>query len=159
MPGTVELQEKLCVDSIKWCKDQKRNFLRQRLETRHAAVMRQLGRYDESIALLRRLQREVKKIDDKQLLVEINLVESRVQFNLKNMPKAKAALTAARTNANSIYVQPSVQAEIDHQAGRLHSDERDYKTAYSYFEAFEARNNMKDHENALKNLNMLLARS
>ena len=157
LPGTVELQEKLCVDSIKWCKDQKRNFLRQRLETRHASVMRQLGRYDESIALLRRLQREVKKIDDKQLLVEINLVESRVQFNLKNMPKAKAALTAARTNANSIYVQPSVQAEIDHQAGVLHSDERDYKTAYSYFfEAFEARNNMKDRENALKNLKYML---
>jgi 26S proteasome regulatory subunit N6 len=157
VPGTVDLQEKLCVDSIKWCKEQKRNFLRQRLETRHAAVMRQLGRYDEAIGLLRRLQREVKKIDDKQLLVEINLVESRVQFNLKNMPKAKAALTAARTNANAIYVQPSVQAEIDHQAGVLHSDERDYKTAYSYFfEAFEGRNNMKDHENASKNLKYML---
>jgi len=157
VPGTIDLQEKLCVDSIEWCKQQKRNFLRQRLETRYASIMLQLQKYDEAMALLRRLQREVKKVDDKQLLLEINLVESRVQYRLQNMPKAKAALTAARTNANSIYVQQYIQAEIDHQAGVLQSEERDYKTAYSYFfEAFEARNGLKQRDEAKQNLKYML---
>eukprot|EP00939_MAST-03C_sp_MAST-3C-sp1_P003697 g3697.t1 len=157
VPDTLHLQEKLCVDSIAWCKKQKRNFLRQRLETRQASVLLKLKKFDEAMNILRRLQREVKKVDDKQLLLEINLVESRVQFSLKNMPKAKAALTAARTNANSIYVPQGVQAAIDHQAGILQSEERDYKTAYSYFfEAFEGYNTLKQRTDALLNLKYML---
>lgn len=157
VPDTLALQEKLCTDSIQWCTEQKRNFLRQRLETKHASLLMQLSRFDEALALLRRLQREVKKIDDKQLLVEINLVESRVQYHLKNSAKAKAALTTARTHANAIYVQPEVQADIDHQAGVLHAEERDYKTAYSYFfEAFEAYHTMKDTQQATENLKYML---
>jgi len=157
VPDTLSLQEKLCIDSIQWCREQKRSFLRHRLETKHASLLRQLGRFDDSLELLGRLQREVKKIDDKQLLVEINLVESRVQYHLKNMAKAKAALTSARTNANAIYVQPEIQACIDHQAGILHAEERDYKTAYSYFfEAFEAYNTLKSTTNAGLDLKYML---
>lgn len=85
-----------------------------------------------------KLAKELKKMDDKDLIVEVQLEESKAAFNLRNMTKARwdscftinkfsdclanfwnfsGALTSARTTANGIYVPPKMQAALDMQSG------------------------------------------
>merc|ERR1712241_917097 len=142
--GDREVQ--LCKECIEWAKEEKRTFLRQSLESRLVGLYFETERYQEALALGSALLKELKKLDDKNLLVEVQLLESKTYHALGNLPKARAALTSARTTANSIYVPPKVQAQLDLQAGILHaSEERDFKTAFSYFyEAFEQYDSVED---------------
>ena len=64
---------------------------------------------------------------------------------MENLPKAKAALTSVKTTANSIYVVPLLQADIDMMSGLIATDEKDYTTAYSYFyETFEGYRSLNE---------------
>lgn len=81
----------------------------------------------------------MKRLDDKLLLVDVHLLECRAHRALRAPQRARAALTAARAAASSTYVPPAQQAEVDALSGVLHADEKDYRTAFSYFfEAFDA---------------------
>ncbi|CAF0758406.1 unnamed protein product, partial [Didymodactylos carnosus] len=129
----------LCQENIEWAKSENRTFLRQELESRLVALYFETKRYNEALQLGSQLLKELKKLDDKQLLVEVQLLESKTYFALSNTPKARAALTSARTTANGIYTPPKLQASLDLQSGVLHAaEDKDFKTAFSYFyEAFE----------------------
>lgn len=157
LPGSLEVQAELCERVVKWCRLEKRTFLRQRVESRLVAVDYERGRYDEALSLVNRLLTELKKLDDKQMLVETHLVEARIHAALRNIPKAKAALTAARTNGNAVYVGPKLQARLDEMSGTLQCEESDYATSYSYFlEAFEGYDSLEDKEPATKCLKYML---
>uniref|UniRef100_A0A0B7AKS8 26S proteasome regulatory subunit Rpn6 N-terminal domain-containing protein n=1 Tax=Arion vulgaris TaxID=1028688 RepID=A0A0B7AKS8_9EUPU len=131
----------LCKECIQWAKDERRIFLRQALEARLVSLFFDTKRYQEALQLGSSLLRELKKLDDKILLVEVQLLESKVYHALSNLPRARAALTTGRTTANGIYCPPKLQAALDQQSGILHAaDERDFKTAFSYF--YEALKDM-----------------
>lgn len=139
MEAGTGIEVQLCKECIDWAKQEKRTFLRQSLEARLIALYFDTGMYTDALQLGSQLLRELKKLDDKNLLVEVQLLESKTYHALSNLPKARAALTSARTTANAIYCPPKIQGTLDLQSGILHAaDERDFKTAFSYFyEAFE----------------------
>jgi 26S proteasome regulatory subunit N6 len=64
----------------------------------------------EAIKIVDPILIQVRKADDKLLLVELYLLESKINYKIKNFPKAKASLTASRANANNVYCQPAIMA-------------------------------------------------
>ena len=151
----VEIQ--LCKDCIEWATTLKRIFLRQNLEARLVELYFTFGQYQDGIDLAAKLLDELKKVDDKSLLVEVFLHESRIFHALNNLSKARASLTSARTTVTTIYCPPKLQAQLDLQSGIIHaSEEKDFKTAYSYFyEAFEGFDSVSS-SHALRALKYML---
>ncbi|KAG8988007.1 26S proteasome regulatory subunit rpn6 [Tulasnella sp. 427] len=138
IPGSESIQKQVLEDNISWARQEKRIFLKQSLETRLVALQLETQSYRPALTLIDGLLKELKRLDDKLILTEVHLLESRVYRGIGNFPKSKAALTSARTAANSIYCPPYLQAQLDLQSGILHAEDKDYKTGYSYFfEVFE----------------------
>lgn len=138
IPSALDVQIQATSESIQWAVDNKLAFLRQSLQLKLLQLYFNKGLYNDSLKLITDLLREYKKLDDKSSLVEVQLLESKVYHALRNIPKSRAALTSARTSANSIYCPTLLQAELDCQSGILNAEDKDYKTAFSYFfESFE----------------------
>ncbi|ONH67889.1 hypothetical protein BON22_1838 [Cyberlindnera fabianii] len=158
IPDATDAQIAALKDSIEWSVKEKRTFLNQSLRLRLATVYFEKTRaFQKSLAIINDLLREFKKLDDKSSLVEVQLLEAKVYHSLRNMAKARAALTSARTSANSIYCPTGTQAELDNMSGILHAEDKDYKTAFSYFyEAFENYNTQSDEKNSIKVLKYML---
>jgi len=137
-PSARDLQMKVTNDNIAWAREEKRVFLRQSLEIKLVGLQIDAQNYRQAITMTETLLKELKMLDDKIILTEVFLLESRAAHAIQNFPRAKAALTSARTTANSVYCPPLLQAQLDLQSGAIHADDKDHKTGYSYFfEAFE----------------------
>jgi len=157
IPDTLELQVATTKSCIDWANSEKRSFLRQNLETRLVGLYMQKQSYYDALTLINGLLRELKRLDDKLVLVEVQLLESRVYHALTNQPKARAALTSARTSAASVYTPPLLQAGLDMQSGMLHAEDQDFNTAFSYFiEALEGYHSQEDTARATSALQYML---
>ncbi|KAL7424353.1 26S proteasome regulatory subunit rpn6 [Cryptotrichosporon argae] len=157
-PSARELQMQVTNDNIEWARAEKRVFLRQSLEIKLVGLHIDAGNHRQALTMTDALLKELKQLDDKITLTEVFLLESRAAHAIQNLPRAKAALTSARTTANSIYCPPLLQAQLDLQAGAVNADEKDYKTAYSYFfEAFEGLTQADENDpRALRALKYML---
>ncbi|SCU90441.1 LAMI_0E02102g1_1 [Lachancea mirantina] len=142
IPNSLDKQIEVCKESIEFAKREKRAFLKHSLSIRLALLYYEKQLYNDSLQLINDLLKEFRRLDDKSSLVDVHLLESKVYHKLRNLAKAKAALTSARTSANSIYCPTLTVAELDLMSGILHCEDKDYKTAFSYFyEAFEGFHN------------------
>jgi 26S proteasome regulatory subunit N6 len=159
IPGINDIIISLCNHVIEWSNKEGRTFLRYKIETKLAETYFREGRLKDALALLKDLLFAIKKLEDKQMLVEIQLIEAKVFHGLENLPKSKASLTSVKTASNSIYVAPALQADIDLMSGILSADEKDFNTAFSYFyEAFEGYNALKDDTSKRAFKYMLMAK-
>lgn len=156
-PDTTDIQISVTRSCIEWAVSERRGFLRQNLETRLVALLMAKQSYYEALKLINNLLRELKRLDDKLVLVEVQLLESRVYHALGNIPKGRAALTSARTSAASVYTPPLLQANLDMQSGMLHAEDQDFNTAFSYFiEAMEGYHAQEDAAKATAALQYML---
>ena len=71
--------------------EEKRIFLKQSLETRLVALYLDHKMYHDSLNLISQLLKELKRLDDKMVLVEVQLLESRVCHALRNLPKSRVS--------------------------------------------------------------------
>lgn len=157
IPNTLETQITVTKSSIEWAISERRGFLRQNLETRLVSLYMQKQAYYDALTLINSLLKELKRLDDKLVLVEVQLLESRVYHALGNVPKGRAALTSARTSAASVYTPPLVQAGLDMQSGMLHAEDKDFNTAFSYFiEAMEGYHSLDNEQMATSALQYML---
>ncbi|KAE8445163.1 hypothetical protein EG329_013659 [Mollisiaceae sp. DMI_Dod_QoI] len=157
IPNSTDTQISVTKSCIEWATSERRGFLRQNLETRLVQLYMVKASYYDALTLINGLLKELKRLDDKLVLVEVQLLESRVYHALGNVAKGRAALTSARTSAASVYTPPLLQAGLDMQSGKLHAEDKDFNTAFSYFiEALDGYHSQDEPEKATAALQYML---
>ncbi|KAG9257469.1 26S proteasome non-ATPase regulatory subunit 11 [Emericellopsis atlantica] len=157
IPNSTDIEVAVTKDCIEWATAERRAFQRQDLEVRLVALYMTKASWYDALTLINGLLRELKRLDDKLRLVEVQLLESRVYHALGNIPKARAALTSARTSAASVYTPPALQANLDMQSGMLHAEDKDFNTAFSYFiEALDGYHSLDESSKAQAALQYML---
>ncbi|KAI5187565.1 26S proteasome regulatory subunit N6 [Nematocida homosporus] len=140
---------KLLDEMIAWAEQNKRKLLRLDFKMRKAETLLALKEYKECLALILETAKILKQEDDKLGLVKLYYLESKVYYELKNLPRAKSSLTQSKSTCTFVYCPPFLQAKIDLLNGVYLADERDYKTATSHIlEALEGFSMVQNKEMA-----------
>lgn len=78
-------------ENIEWARSEKRVFLKHSLETRLVGLYLEMNHFKPALALIDTLLTELKRLDDKMVLTEVHLLESRVYRGIGNFPKSKVS--------------------------------------------------------------------
>ncbi|KAI5172456.1 26S proteasome regulatory subunit N6 [Nematocida sp. LUAm3] len=144
---TMALYDKM----ISWASSNKRNLLKLDFKMRKAELLLALSEYKECLSLIDETAKVLKQTDDKLGLVRLYYLESKVYYELKNLPKAKSSLTLARSTLTFVYCPPRLQAKIDLLNGIYLADEREYKTATAHIlEALEGFSIAQDKKETVR---------
>lgn len=150
---------RVCQDCVDWATEQNMIYLRRTLEFKLLVLYFDCGMHTEVLKLNSNMLKELEKLDDKDLLIEVKLLESRTLHALGNIPKARSSLTSARIIADSIYCQPKILAWLDLQSGVLLASEQNFEIAFSYFsEAFQSFDSLESPKALTALKYMLLAK-
>lgn len=134
-----DMQARMCEASTEWARTHRRLFLRQRLDLRRATLLIDAKDFHRALRLIRQLQSEASRADDRILATEVHILAARAWHTLGNRSRAMSAAVAARTAAAGVFLPPQLAAELEHMAAVVNASEDDFVTAASYwFEAFQA---------------------
>ncbi|KAI0293595.1 PCI domain-containing protein [Russula brevipes] len=141
IPNSQQTQIAVLNDNIEWAKREKRIFLKQSLETRLIGLQLETQQHKPALALIETLLTELRRLDDKMILTEVHLLESRVYRGIVfiNLRPHRCKLDL---------LPPQLQAALDLQSGILHAEDKDYTTAYSYF--YETFENLSSQDDPLR---------
>ena len=93
IPFFILQDDKLC-GTVSWIGYEWYIFINVLKYSRLIALYYDTERCTDSLSLVSQLLKELKKLDDKNLLVEVQLLESKTYHALSNLSKALAALTS-----------------------------------------------------------------
>lgn len=120
IPKSTPVQTRVLMEAIVWAKEERRIFLKQNLEIRLGRLPVHIfslalvltsclvslyltqHQYKPAIALIDTLLGELRRLDDKLVLTEVHLLESKVYRGIGNLAKAKVGLSSYQT-FQSIY--------------------------------------------------------
>jgi 26S proteasome regulatory subunit N6 len=138
-PDTLDVQIHLCREVVEWCKVEKRTFLRQRIESKvrffpsclifvvgkfvaptktsprsngSNLSFAEVGHFILQCSWIFHFLRELKKLDDKQMLTEVHLLESRINHSLQNIPKGTFFLSDVHLSQQKQLLLPLAQMPI-----------------------------------------------
>ena len=75
IPNSTDTQITVTKSCIEWATSERRGFLRQNLETRLVQLYMTKTAYYDALTLINSLLKELKRLDDKLVLVEVQLLE------------------------------------------------------------------------------------
>lgn len=89
IPNSLAAQVEVCKDLIQWAITDRRVYLKQNLETRLVSLYLDNRMFTDALTSIALLLKELKRLDDKMMLVEVHLLESRAYHAVRNLSKAK----------------------------------------------------------------------
>ena len=142
---TVEKQEnttkiliEICEQTIEYATKSNKTLFKQQIEYKLVQYYFKDNQCQKALSITSQLLLTAKKMDDRLFAVELQLLQATIYRKVRNVPKARGAMTGAKVDANAIFIQPVLQGQIDMCSGFINGMEKDYVTAASYFyEAFE----------------------